>query len=460
MFMKVKLGEGIFVRIIVVGAGEVGFEIAARLSRSNQDVVVIEQDQNLVNKMENALDVLVIQGNGASAKVLEAAGIKQTRLLIAVTGLDELNIMACMLAKRYGVEKTVARVRNPEYGAKNPVLANETLGIDLVINPERVAASEIIKLIKTPAATEVEYFAHGRVQILGFRVDVEAPIAGKKIKDLSLSSLIVAITRNGEVIIPGGNDMILPNDTLFVIGKTGSMSEIGFLVGKSSERIRRVMVVGGSIVGYNLVQMLQKYKALGVTVKLIEQNKERCQQLAEELPDVLVLHGSGTDLELLREEGIEETDAFIAVTGNDEVNILSCLLAKHFRVRKVILEVGKSEYAPMVDTLGIDLAVHPRLITATTILNLIKKQQVLSIAILKEERVQALEVKVPPGLPFLQKKIRDLQWPEGALVGCIWRNGEVIIPRGNDVLLANDHLIIISLPEASERVTNYFTPRS
>ncbi len=446
-------------QVIVIGAGEVGYEIASRLSRSNQDVVVIEKDPALVERVENNLDVLVLQGNGASARILEEAGIRKTELLIAVTGFDECNVMACMLAKRYGVELTVARIRNQEYGAKNSVLSNEDLGIDLVIDPERVAAMEIVRLLKNPAATDVEYFAQKKVQMLGFRVDAEAPIVGRKLSELSLGVLIGAIARNGDVIIPGGDDVIQAHDTVFVVGKTGSMSAMGFLTGKSSERIRRVMIVGGGNIGYQLADMLQRYKDLGISVKLIEPREERCLGLAEELKDVLILKGSGTDLELLREEGIGETDAFVAVTGNDEVNIVSGLIAKHLGVRKVIVELNQSNYAPVVDTLGLDQAVHPRLVTASTILSLIRRESVLSVSILKDDQVEVMELAIQPGFRAANKKLRLVQLPRGVLIGSICRGKEVIIPRGDDVLQPGDRVVIFTRPEMADTVARYFKPR-
>ncbi|MGI6582747.1 MAG: Trk system potassium transporter TrkA [bacterium] len=446
-------------QVIVIGAGDVGYELASRLSRDNHDVVVIEKNPARAERVKNHLDVLVVQGNGASARVLEEAGIKKAELLIAVTGLDEYNIMACMLAKRYGVELTVARIRNQEYGAKNSVLSNEDLGIDLVIDPERVAAMEIVRLLKNPAATDVEYFAQKKVQMLGFRVDAEAPIVGRKLSELSLGVLIGAIARNGDVIIPGGDDVIQANDTVFVVGKTGSMSAMGFLTGKSSERIRRVMIVGGGNIGYQLADMLQRYKDLGISVKLIEPREERCLGLAEELKDVLILKGSGTDLELLREEGIGETDAFVAVTGNDEVNIVSGLIAKHLGVRKVIVELNQSNYAPVVDTLGLDQAVHPRLVTASTILSLIRRESVLSVSILKDDQVEVMELAIQPGFRAANKKLRLVQLPRGVLIGSICRGKEVIIPRGDDVLQPGDRVVIFTRPEMADTVARYFKPR-
>ncbi|HHY36174.1 MAG TPA: Trk system potassium transporter TrkA [Firmicutes bacterium] len=447
-------------QVIVIGAGDVGYEIASRLSRDNHDVVVIERDPDRAERVNNNLDVLVVQGNGASARVLEEAGIKKAELLIAVTGLDEYNIVACMLAKRYGVEITVARIRNQEYGAKTSVLSNEDLGIDLVIQPERVAAMEIVRLLKNPAATDVDFFAQRKVQMLGFRVDAEAPIVGKKLSQLSLNVLIGAIARNGDVIIPGGDDIILANDTVFVIGKTGSMSEMGFLTGKSSERIRRVMIVGGGNIGYHVADMLQRYKDLGITVKLIEKREERCRELAEQLQDVLILKGSGTDLELLKEEGIEEIDAFVAVTGNDEVNIVSGLVAKHLGVRKVIVEVNQPTYAPVVDTLGLDQAVHPRLVTAGTILSLLRRKSVFSVSILKDDKVEVMELAIQPGFRAANKKLRSLKLPRGVLIGSICRGKEVIIPRGDDVLQPGDRVVIFARPEVAETVAQYFKPKA
>ena len=219
------------------------------------------------------------------------------------------------------------------------------------------------------------------------------------------------------------------------------------------------MIVGGGNIGYQLADMLQRYKDLGISVKLIEQREDRCRVLAEKLPDVLVLRGSGADLELLREEGIGETDAFVAVTGNDEVNIVSGLIAKHLGVGKVIVEVNQPSYGPVVDTLGLDQAVHPRLVTASTILSLLRREAVLSVSFLKDDKVEVMELAIQPGFPGANKKLRFLKLPRGILIGSICRGKEVIIPRGDDVLLPGDRVVIFTRPEMADTVARYFKPR-
>lgn len=445
-------------KALVVGAGEVGLEIASRLSRDNQDVVVVERNTTLVEKARNCLDALVIQGSGASVSVLERAGLKEADLMIAVTGYDEVNIVACLLAKRFGVPRTVARLRNPEYGGKKALVSNEALGIDLVINPERVTAIEIADVLKNPSAVEVEYFAGGRLQMLGFRVDPEAPIVGKRIVDLDLTVLIAAISRNGDIIIPHGDVEIRARDLVYVLGRTGSLTGMGLLVRRKEDSVRQVMIVGGGRIGCQLAQMLQSYRHVGLSVKLIEQDPDRCMELAEILPDVLLLHGSGTDLELLQEENVAEMDAFVAASGHDEASILSALLAKHLGVPKVIAAVNEAAYGPLINALGIDQGIHPRLVTASTILRLLRGGQILSVTILKDERVEVTEMSIPDRAPALRRQLKHLKLPRGILVGGIARGDEIIIPRGNDMLLPGDEAVIVSLPDKAETVSRYFSP--
>ena len=267
-------------------------------------MVVIDRNEKALQRVAETLDVMTILGNGGSARVLEQAGIRQATMLIAVTQSDESNVIACMLAKKFGVAKTVARVRGDDFGGRDNLLSNEELGIDLTINPERVAAREIIKLLKTPAATEVDYFADNKVEMLGFRVHDEAEIVGKKVRELPLSRecLIVAIARNGDVVIPGGDDVISAHDTIFVLGKTGSLAGVGWWVGQQEERIRSVAIVGGGPLASNLPRCCRTTQGWA-SMPPSSKDEARCHELAEALGNVLVIHGNGTDLRLLKQEG-------------------------------------------------------------------------------------------------------------------------------------------------------------
>lgn len=445
-------------RVVVIGAGEVGFYIAQRLSEEGQDVVVIDRNERALQRVAEALDVMTLLGNGGSARVLEQAGIKQATMLIAVTQTDEANVIACMLAKKFGVAKTVARVRGDDFGDRDNLLSNEELGIDLTINPERVVAREIIKLLKTPAATEVDYFANNKVEMLGFRVHQEAEIVGKKVRELPLSRdcLIVAIARNGDVIIPRGDDEIIAHDTIFVLGKAGSLAGIGWWVGQKKEHIRSVAIVGGGRISLQVAEMLQDYAKFGIHATLIEEDERRCHEVAEALGNVLVIHGNGTDLGLLKQEGIGSMDAFIAATRNDEVNILAGVLGKHLGVKKSIVKVSRPDYGPVVEALGIDAAIHPRLLTANTILKLVRKGNVVSTAILKEGKAEVIEFKAIPQSPIVNRRLEDVSFPRGTIVGAIVRGNRIIIPRGQDAILPGDRAIVFTLPDAVASVERQF----
>ncbi len=445
-------------RVIVIGAGEVGFYIAGRLSEEGKDVVVIDRNERALQRVADALDVMTLLGNGGSARVLEQAGIRQAAMLIAVTQSDESNVIACMLGKKFGVARTVARVRGDDFGGRDHLLSNEELGIDLTINPERVAAREIIKLLKTPAATEVDYFADNKVEMLGFRVHHEAEVVGRKVRELPLSRdcLIVAIARNGDVIIPRGDDVIMANDTIFVLGKTGSLGGIGWWVGQQEERIRSVAIVGGGRISFQVAAMLQDYARFGIHATLIEEDEGRCLELAEALDNVLVIHGNGTDLGLLKQEGIGSMDAFIAATKNDEVNILAGVLGKHLGVKKSIVMVNRPDYDPVVEALGIDAAIHPRLLTANTILKLVRKGNVVSTAILKEGKAEVIEFEALPQSPIVNRRLQDVSFHRGTIVGAIVRGNQIIIPRGQDAILPGDRAIVFTLPDAVANVERHF----
>ncbi len=445
-------------KVLIVGGGEVGFHLARRLSEENQDVILIESDPERADFASQQLDVLTITGNGASLPVLERAGVRGARMLLAVTSQDEVNLIACLAASRMGVRYTIARISNPEYYTRGSVLSREALGIDLLINPERECALETYQLLQSAAASDVAQFADGRVQLLGIVVREGAPVAGKTLAETGQALrdfhfVTAAIVRDGQTIIPRGDDRIDAGDLIYLLAPTSEVQSIPPLAGYERHPLRRVMIAGGSTEGEYLAQLLEEH---GIECTILDNDRRRCVELAERLPKSLVLHADATDLELLEMEGVAGLDGFVAATGHDETNMLSSLLAKTVGARKVVSLVNKFDYLPIVTKVGIDAAVSPRMATVNAILRYVRRGRVMTVAALKGIDAEAIEFNVGPGTRVAGKALKDLHFPKGSLIGTILRGDEIIIPRGDDQILEGDEVIVFALPEAISEIERLF----
>ena len=445
-------------KVLIVGAGEVGFHLAERLSQENQDVVVIEANPERAEFTSEQLDVLTVVGNGASLPVLEKAGVRGARMLLAVTSRDEVNLIACLAANRMGVEYTIARISNPEYYARGSVLSREQLGIDLMINPERECAWETYQLLQSAAATDVAQFAEGRVQLIGLVVREGAPVAGRTLAQLGEELrgrryVTAAIVRDGRTTIPKGGDSIEAGDQIFLLAPTSEIAGIPPLAGYERFTLRRVMIAGGSEEAEYLAEVLEEH---GIECTILDNDRKRCLELAERLPRSLVLHADATDLELLEMEGVAGIDGFVAATGNDETNLLSSLLAKTVGARKVVSLVHKFDYLPLVPKVGVDAAVSPRMSTVNAILRYVRRGRVMSVATLKGIGAEAIEFSVGPGSRIADKRLSELNFPAGGIVGTIIRDGEIVVPRGDVHVIPGDEVIVFALPEAISEIEEYF----
>ncbi len=450
-------------RIIIVGGGTVGVELANKFSEKNQDVILIERQKEKLEKISRNLDIMLIEGNGASFKVLEQAGVKKADILIAVTETDEVNIIACLLAKNYGVNKTVARLRSPEYTEEENTqpFSQEQLGIDIIINPELVTAMEIAKIIRTPNVKGIEYFAQEQVQMVGLTVEENSPVANQLVKDIELpyQSNIVAILRpNKDAIVPGGMDKILPGDDIYLIGPKGLLSNLGGYTRHPDKRADNILIIGGGRIGSNLARILEKYPN-GMQVKLVEKCQERCEELTEGLSKTLILQGDGTNLKFLKEEDLKEVDVVVACTGDDKTNLLSSVMSRKLGATRTIVEVIKADYESVLDTLQVDTAISPRTITAAKILKLIRKEKVISMKILGNEKAEILELEVDPKAPIVNKKLSKAKLPKGLLVGAIVRGDKIIIAGGNDMVKANDRVILFATHGVANQVDKFFASK-
>jgi trk system potassium uptake protein TrkA len=445
-------------RVIIVGAGEVGFHLAERLSLENQDVVIIEMDPERAERASELLDVMTLVGNGASIPILEDAGIRDARMLLAVTSKDEVNLISCLAAKRMNVRYTIARISNPDYYGRGSVLSRERLGIDLMINPEREAARETFQLLQSAAATDVANFAHGQVQLVGLAVKEGAPVSGKSVRRLAselkdFRFVLVGIVRDGETAIPVGSSRIEAGDHIYVLSPTEEVALIPPLAGYDPFDLRRVMIAGGSAEGLFLAERLEKN---GIECTILDSDRRRCMELAETLPKSLVLHGDATDTELLEMEGVAGLDGYVAATSHDETNLLSALVAKSVGARKVVSLVEKFEYLPLVRKVGLDAAVSPRMSAVNAILRYVRRGRVTTVATLKGIDAEAIEFKVAKGVPIAHKTLAELPFPPGGIIGTIIRGDEILIPRGEDMVLPGDEVIVFALPEALPEIEKFF----
>jgi trk system potassium uptake protein TrkA len=445
------------VKVIIIGAGKVGFSMAQLLSAENHDVTIIEQSPQRLQVLEDKLDVQVIKGSGSSKSLLEAAGVHNADMFLAVTQFDELNMVACMLAKRYGAKTTVARVRNPEYIEIKDFSLNDLMGIDLIINPERVTAQEIAEIVKHPEALSVDYYADGKIQQLELELTADSPLLGKDLKglDASIPYNIVSIVRNRTILVPSGSDVLKLGDRIYLMARTADMKAVEKMLHFKPRKIEHVTILGGGRTGYYLALILEQDRP-NLNIKLIEKDMEQAKQLSENLNHALVINGDGSDYQLLEEENIAASDIFIAVTNDDKINLLCTLIARNLGVKKTICQMKRAEALPLAEQIGIDSILSPRLLTAGALLKYMRVGNVISVTLFGEERAEMLELIAQPGAAVVNKELQRVKFPSGAMVGAVLRDNQAIIPDGSFKIRPNDRLIIFSLLKSIHKIEGLF----
>lgn len=437
--------------ILIMGAGEVGKGLARRLSNEGHHVKIIDIKASVLADLETQLDVMGLEGNGASASVLMEAGVGEADLFIGVSDNDERNMLACAVAKRFGVKTTIARVRSEEYIFPDRSHYADSMDIDLIINPDEVASLELYDLLENPAATSVADFAGGRLKLVGFPVRKDAPIAGLSLSEwpsLDLEGPILAATvlRDQETFIPRGDDRLHVGDKIFIIAAPASLDSVNAIGGVKERELKKVVMVGASRVSFFLAERLEKAGARSI---IIDKDEKRCQQFAEELNDTTILLGDGRDVSILSEAGLSDTDGFIAASQDDETNILAALLAKERGAKRVITLMRKPQYLPLLTHIKpIDVAINPRLVTINAIMRYVRKGKILSMATLAQDQAEAIEYEMPSNSTLTGRPLKEGFMPRHTLLGAIIRGNEIIIPRGDDVLLPKDHVLIIALKKA------------
>lgn len=448
-------------KVIVIGAGEVGYDVARMLSGENHDVVVIERDPDRVADVREKLDVMAIRGNGAASETLKEAGVDKADMLIAVTTVDEVNIIACMMADRLGVETTIARIRSNEYTDAASVLRAGDFGIDLVIHPEESAAEEAARLIRRAGATDSLAFADGELQLLGMRIVAGSPALGRRLSEIAGSAgselhfRLMAIRRGGRTILPRGDEKIILDDQIFLLADREEVGKISaILLGSNRRRIEHVMILGGDLVGARLARSLASSGTK--TIKLIESNPDRARRLAEALPDVLVLNGDPTDIDLLAAEGLADMDALAAVTADEESNLVASLMGKHLGVVKTVALLSKRAYIPISQTIGLDAAINVKLAVTSEVTRFLRGKHVLSVATIPGVDAEILELRAESGSSITAGPLRDLSFPRGALLGAVTGEKGTRIATGSTTVEPGESAIIFTLPHLTRKVEKYF----
>ncbi len=449
-------------RILIIGAGEVGYNIAQRLAVENKEVVVVDKSSDALRKLAEASDVQTIQGSGSSPAILEEAGIADADIFLAVTDSDEINLIACFFANMLaGKELTkLARVRSGMYTNYKHLLMEEGAGITKIINPDEEVVNSVLRLMSVPGAVEINEFAGGKTRLIGMNLPDDSPILGIKLSNLrekigdDLGIVIAALVRDNELIIPSGLDEIRPGDTVYFICDVRDQDEIIEQLGYKLEPVREVMIIGGGNIGYKLAKALDNKF---YHTRLLENQQKRCEFLSERLDRPIVLMGDSTDQEILREENIQDMDMVISVTGDEETNILTCLLAKSLGAKRTVTRVNNFGYMPLIQPIGIDYVVCPRQAAINSLLHFIRRGKVISSVNIRGEAAEALEAVAHEGSPIVGKAVKDIDFPRGCLILCFQRGDEVVIPRGNTVIEPEDQLIIISTRQNIPKVEKVLT---
>ncbi len=445
-------------KILIVGAGAVGFNLAKQLSKEGHDISVVEKDPELVKRINEKLDVFVASGSASSPAILEEAGIKNADMILAVTNSDEINMVVCTLGHSYGVKTKIARIRSPEFTDEKPFLHRNGFHIDHIVNPEKITINSILNIIGTPGAIYVADFTEGDILLRGFSVPDDAPIAGKKLSELreieaTDSFLIVAIQRNEEMVIPTGETKILPHDNIFVLVAREALPYFLPMVNRRADEVEKVTIYGVNRASLELAKKLEDQK-IGVTI--IESDKEKTQRAATVLDKTIILQGDALDIDLLKESSIDIVDFFVALSENEQTNILSSLLAKRLGAKKAIVLTVDTAFVPIINSLGMDIVINPRLITVGSILQHIRRGHTLSVVKFHQSEAEAIELIAEEGSKIVGKPLRDISFPLGSILGAIVREGVMQIPTGKTVINPDERVIVFALPNAIEKVHSLF----
>ena len=446
--------------IIIVGCGKVGSTLAKQLSKEGHNISIIDTNERVVEEFSNNHDVMGIVGNGAAHSIQKSAGIEKAHLLIAVTGSDELNLLCCLIARKAGNCETIAKVRNPIYNREIEFIKGE-LGLSMVINPEYEAASEIARILRFPSVIDINVFNKGSVELLSFKVQNQSILHNMKVHEirgkLKCDILVSMVERGEEVIIPNGEFTIQENDVISLIAPHKKATEFFIKIGMMNNPVKNTMLIGGGHISYYLAKRLLKY---GINVTLVEKKEDRCEELSELIPEAMIIHGDGTDKELLMEEGITEAESFASLTGLDEQNVLLSLYANSKMKGKIITKVNKIAFDEVIDNLNLGSIIYPKFITMQYILQYVRAMNnsigsnVETLYKIKKDKAEALEFYVKESSKVVGIPLQQLNLKDNLIICSIKRNGTIITPKGQDCIKKGDHVIVVTTNEGLQDLSD------
>ena len=444
-------------KIIIAGAGEVGFHLAKLLAYEKQDIVLIDVNQEKLDYASSHFDCATVKGSSTSYSVLEEADVKNVELFIAVTSYEETNLASSIIAKKLGAKTTIARISNLEFFLKTDILDLKSIGVDELISPESLAAREIKRLLAKSMVTDTFEFDEGMLTLLGITINNHNPLKDRSLKETAFLNpdhdfVTAAILRNGKTLIPHGASKFRENDHAYFIAQPEGVEKLLDIGNSQLTTIKDVMIMGGSKIGYHAARRLSKT----YNIKLVEKNRERSYQLADELSDTLIVNGDCSDVELLKEEGIQDMDAFVAVTGNSETNIISCLLAKNLGVKKTIALVENMDYIHISQNIGVDTMINKKLIAANFLSRYVRRGNIISLTGIHGTEAEIMEFVVPDQSKITKKEIKKLNFPKSAVIGGVIREGQVQPVTGDFKIQAEDRVVVLCLPECIHKVEEYF----
>ena len=444
-------------RIVIVGAGKLGYSIAELLSQEEYDIVVIDKEEKQLGNIKENLDVLTMAANGSSPITMDNPDVQGADMLIAVTGSDEVNMVCCILAKKHGIVHTVARIRDMQFMSEAKEYLKANFDIDLMLNPEYITAMEINRILMVPAALNVEDFAEGRVRLFETKVRRKSPLANIPLKDLDIPKSILAamIFRDHRMIVPHGDDCLMAHDNVYFVGETGAIENFSKnLVRSDARKVSRAVIIGAGRAGRFTARELDKQD---VQVKIFDTNRERCRLIAAKLSGAsMAINADGTNLELLQSEGVADADVMICLTGDDKLNLLLALMGRHMGVKKTIVKVDRYDYIELMEKVGVDIVLSSRVLAASEVLAFVRRGGIVSVSLLEGAKAEAIEVVVQAGARVSGKKLMDAALPRECLVCGYVRGSDTFVPNGHTVLEPGDRAIIIVKVKHSKNVLKYF----
>ena len=443
-------------KIVVAGVGEMGSHLAKMLSGNGHDITVIDAEPKALAEVASLADVITVEGDSTTFAILRKAAVRKCDLFIAVHPTENTNILSAIMAKQLGAKKAIARIDNNEYLEPNNKEMFINMGIDYMFYPEKIAAEEVIALLGHTSTTEFVDFSGGRLSLVVFRLEPTSPLVGRVLSSFSVDEdaayRTVAISRDGKTLIPHGNDSYMVDDMVYIIARHDSVGEIMALSGQGDVDIKNMMILGGSRIGVQIAQAMQE----DVNIKLIDYNADKAYRLAEQLEKTLIINEDGRNTEAMMEEGLSNMDAFVAVTGRSETNILTAMLAKRMGVKKVIAEVENLNYINLADSVGVDTIINKKMVSASNIFRFTMSTDVLAIKCLTGSDAEVLEFIVKPNSPATKAAIKDLDLPSDVTIGGIVRGDKVFIASGKTEIAAYDRVVVFAMPSAIGKVGEYF----